>query len=239
MDDKFLEDIMLKGSVLLTASLTPSSEEQLYRAVYKSSKNTGINGVVWVCYQHSPDGVEKKLNSYGIAIPNLQYIDMISHTMGLKREKENALYCTSPTDYGCLSRSIDEKLDRCGTCLIIVDNLNAMMSHDNMLERFIKALRSLNNRIPQRNSTIIYTAISGACDRQTEVAIQTTMNYVLPINGKVKGKNDIEWESFKNSSWQEVFSLRAPLLFGMIVVMFAIIIFLSSVLIYLILKLKV
>ncbi|MCZ7393854.1 MAG: hypothetical protein ABOK23_10275 [Candidatus Methanoperedens sp.] len=239
MDDKFFDDIMLKGSVLLTASLTPSSEEQLYSMVYKSSKNTVINGVVWVCYQHSPEEVEKKLNSYGIAIPNLQYIDMISQTMGLKREKENVLCCTSPTDYGCLSRSIDEKLDRCGTCLIVIDNLNAMMSYDNMLERFIKALRSLNNRIPQRNSTIIYTAISGACDGQTEVAIQTTMNYVVPINGKVKGKNDIEWQSFKNKSWEEVFSLKAPVLFGMIVLMFAIIIFLSSLLIYLILKLQV
>jgi len=118
-----------------------------------------------------------------------------------------------------------------------VDSINAMMSYDQP-ERLIKALRSFNNRIPQRNSAILYTYIAGAFDRQTEVAIQTTMDYVLPIGGKVKGKKEIEWESFKSTSWHEVFSLNAPLLFGMIVVMFAVIIFLSSLLIYLMLKLQ-
>lgn len=238
MDDRFFKDIISKGSVLLTVSLSPSSEEQFYRAVYESSKNKEIQGIVWVCYQHAAEEVEKKLGAYGITVPNLQFVDMISHMMGLKQEKKNALYCTSPTDYGCLSRLIDEKIDSHGRCVIIMDNLNAMMAYDNLPERFIKALRSFNNRIPQRNSAILYTMISGACDMQTEVAIQATMDYVLQINGKLKKKKDIEWENFKNTSWADVFSLNAPILFAMIVTMLAVIIFLSLVLIYLILKLQ-
>ncbi len=227
MDDKILS----KGSILFAAPASPSAEERLYRAVYERSK--GAHGVIWVCYQHNPAEVKKKLASCGIDFPNLQFVDMISHMMGLK--EENAVCCTSPLDYGCLSRAVDEKLDSCGRCLVVMDGINAMMSYDQP-ERLIKALRSINNRIPQRNSTVMYTYIAGACDRQTEVAIQTTMDYVLPIGGKAKGKNEIEWESFKSTSWQEVFSLNAPLLFAMVVVMFAVIIFLSSLLIYLILK---
>lgn len=235
--ETFLKDILSKGSVLLTSPLSPSSEEKLYKAVCRASKNEGVHGTIWVCYQHAPFDVEKKLNSYGIAPENLFFIDMISRVMGLK-ERENIIYCTSPTDYGCLSRSIDEKLDACGSLLVVIDSLNAMMSYD-QYDRFIKMLRSLNNRIPQRNSSILYIAISGAFDRQTEVAIKTTMDYVLQIEGGIKGKREIEWENLKNTSWHDVFSLNSPFLFAMIATMFAVIIFLSSILIYLILKLEV
>lgn len=229
------DKISAKGSILLTAPISPSAEEQLYRAVFDFSKSTGVQGIVWVCYQRTPGEVEKRLDAYGISFANLRFIDMISHVMGLKQESKNTTYCTSPTDYSCLSRVVDEKLDSMSKCLVIIDSINAMMSYDQE-ERFIKALRSFNNRIPQKNSSVLYTCIAGACDRQTEVAIQTTMDYVLPVGGKVKGKKDIEWESFKGTSWQEVLSLKAPVLFAMVIVMFAVMIFISSLLIYLMLK---
>lgn len=236
MYGKLFEDIISRGSILLSAPFSTSAEEQLYRTAIEISKNTEVQGVIWVCYQHTPEDIWKKLDSYGIATPDLQFIDMISHMMGLKQENRNTIYCTSPTDYGCLSRLIDEHIDSCGRCLIIMDNLNAMMSYDNILERFIKALRSFNNRIPQKNSAILYIEISGACDIRTEVAIQTTMNCVIPLNGKIKEKKDIEWESFKNTTWWDVFSLNAPIMFAMVLTMLFIVIFLSSLLIYLILQ---
>lgn len=235
MANRSLKDIISKESVLISAHFSPSTEKQLYGTVFESFKVSGINSIVWVCYQHTPDILEDKLKSYGFTYQNIRFIDMISHMMGLTQEMKNTIYCVSPTDYNCLFRSIDKILDERGSSLIVIDNLNALLSYD-PLERVIKTLRSLNNRIPQKDSAILYLEITGASAMQTEVAIKTTMNHVLQINGTGERKNNSEWDNFNNITWHDVFSLKAPIMFSIVVTMIFIVIFLSSLLIYVILK---
>lgn len=232
MDDK---DITSKSSVLVSAPPSPSTEELLYRTVYKTVDKAGITNIIWICYHQNPEAVEKNMKTYGLSFQNVRYIDMISNLIGLALKNENAVYCSSPTDYNCLFRSIDELIKKSDKSIIILDNLNAMMSYD-MLERIIKTLRSFNNVIAQSNSTILYLETTGGCGMQTEISVRTTMNYVLDLNDDKHVRKSTEWHYFKNTSWHDVLTLNAPLMFILIIIMFVITIFLSSVLIYLIIK---
>lgn len=234
MADKALTDIFSEGSVLLSAKPSHDAEELLYKAVYKYLVES-VGAVVWVCYQHTSNEVEKRLASKKISFQNMVFIDMVSHMMGLQIEKHNTICCTSPTDYSCLFRYLDELFGKYGRCLVVIDNLNAMMSYD-VLERLIKTFRNLNNIIPQRNSAVVYLEILGACDARTEITLQTTMNSVLKIDGdRVSVKNE-KWEELKKVSWTDVFSLNAPVFFGIILVMAIVIILLLFIIVVLILK---
>lgn len=216
MENDSLEDVLSKQSILVSAPSSSAMEERVYRYVYNSVMSSEIENVIWVCYQHTANVVEKKLESYDMDYPSVHFIDMISHMMGLKEDREDVLYCKSPTDYNQLFRSVDRILDENEKCLVIVDNLNAMLSYD-LLERVIKTLRSLNNRMPQKDSTILYLEITGAFANQTEVTIEATMNHVLHIDEEQKDYG--EWENLKKISWRDVFSLNAPIMFAMLMVM--------------------
>ncbi len=228
--NKQFKDIIYKESVLISVPSSPSTEEQLYRAVYESIADTEIKNVIWVCYQQPPDIVKKKLISHSFIFDQLQFIDMITHIMGLAPGKEETKYCTSPTDYNCLFKSIDKFIEKNGRSVIIMDNLNAMMSYD-MLERIIKTLRSLNNKITQDKCVILYLETTGACGIQTAVAVRATMNYVLDFNDRVNDSKDIAWESIKNGTWKDVLTLNIPILSIMVLVMFLTVIFLVALLI--------
>jgi hypothetical protein len=228
--NKQFKDIISKESVLISVPSSPSTEEQLYRAVYESIADTEIKNIIWVCYQQPPDIVKKKLISHSFIFTQIQFIDMITHIIGLAPGKEETKYCISPTDYNCLFKSIDELIEKNGRSVIIMDNLNAMMSYD-MLERIIKTLRSLNNRITQNKSVILYLETTGACGIQTTVAVRATMNYVLDFNDGGNDTKDIAWESLKNAKWRDVFTINIPLLTIMVLVMFLTTIFLVALLI--------
>jgi hypothetical protein len=217
--NKQFKDIISKESVLISVPSSPSTEEQLYRAVYESIADTEIKNIIWVCYQQPPDIVKKKLISHSLIFTQIQFIDMITHIIGLTPGKEEAKYCISPTDYNCLFKSIDELIEKNGRSVIIMDNLNAMMSYD-MLERIIKTLRSLNNRIPQNKSVILYLETTGACGIQTTVAVRATMNYVLDFNDGGNDTKDIAWDSLKKATWKDVFTINIPILSIMVLVMF-------------------
>ncbi|MCX9083866.1 MAG: hypothetical protein OIN87_03590 [Candidatus Methanoperedens sp.] len=233
--NKQFKDILSKESVLISVPSSPSTEEQLYKAVYESIAETDMKNIIWVCYQQPPDLVGKKLVSHHFIIDNIQFIDMITHIMGLAILKEGVKYCSSPTDYNCLFKSIDELIEKKGRSIIIIDNLNAMMSYD-MLERIIKTLRSLNNRITQNKSVILYLETTGACGNQTEVAVRATMNYVVDFNDGSNDKKDIAWESLKKATWKDVLTINTPLLSVMVMVMFLTVIFLVSLLIFILTK---
>lgn len=229
-ENKQFKDIISKESVLISIPSSSSTEEQLYCAVYESIKNSDIKNIIWVCYQQTPDVVEKKLKSHSFIFDQIQFIDMITHMMGLVIKKDDTKYCSSPTDYNCLFKLIDELIEKKGRCILIIDNLNAMMSYD-MLERIIKTVRSLNNRITQSNSAILYLETTGACGIQTEVAVRATMNYVMDFSDRVNNK-DFEWETLRKASWKDAMTMNTPLLSILLMIMFLTIIFLTSILIY-------
>lgn len=234
MDRELFKDVISKETVLVLVPPSEYSEEHLYKAVYESVNNSELNNVVWVCYQHTPDIVEKKLDLYDLHFNSISFIDMISRMMGLKQDMNNIVYGSSPTDYNCLMRSLDDVLDKTGKGVVVVDNLNGMMSYDAQ-DRVIKILRSLNNRIPQRESTVLYLETTGGFDSHIEVTIQTTMNYVLKLDGADTSENSVKsnsWEYLVNTSWEDVFSLKSPLLFMLTITMLANIIFLSLLLWY-------
>jgi hypothetical protein len=160
---------------------------------------------------------------------------MITHTMGLVIKKDDTKYCSSPTDYNCLFKFIDELIEKKGRCIIIIDNLNAMMSYD-MLERIIKTVRSLNNRITQNNSAILYLETTGACGIQTEVAVRATMNYVLDFSDRANNNKDIAWESLKKASWKDVLTMNTPLLSILLLITFLNVVFLTLILIFILIK---
>lgn len=224
-----------KDSTLVCVSPSHNSEEQLYRAVYESVKKLELYTVVWVCYKQTPEFVEQKMGAYGLTFQSILFIDMISCMMGLKQEMENIVYCKSPTDYNCLMRYLDELLDKSGRGVVVIDNLNGMMSYDTP-ERVIKMLRSLNNRIPERESAVLYLETRGAFDSQTEVAIQTTMNHVLELDCDKKAKSADSWQSLKMTSWGDVFTLKSPLLFVLLLTMIFNVIFLTVLLLYVVMK---
>ena len=234
-ENKQFKDIISKESVLISIPSSSSTEEQLYSAVYESIKNSEIKNIIWVCYQQTPDVVEKKLKSHSFIFDRIQFIDMITHMMGLVIKKDDTKYCSSPTDYNCLFKLIDELIEKKGRCIIIIDNLNAMMSYD-MLERIIKTVRSLNNRITQNNSAILYLETTGACGIQTEVAVRATMNYVMDFSDQANNNKDFAWESLKKASWKDVLTMNIPLLSILLLIMFLTVIFLTSILIFILTK---
>lgn len=233
MPDKPIVDVLSEGSVLLSAKPSQDAEERLYRTVFKSAE--GVNAVVWVCYQHTSNDVEQRLNSKNLGFKNIVFIDMISRMMGLLAEKNNTIYCSSPTDYGCMFRSLEEQFNKHDRCMVVVDNLNAMMSYDT-LERLIKTLRNLNNIIPQKKSAVVYLEILGACNDQTQITLQTTVNRFLTIeDGRIPAMPET-WEDVKKISWTDVFTLNAPVFFVLISTMAAVIILLSFLLVWVIIK---
>ncbi|MFZ2410519.1 MAG: hypothetical protein WAW23_03005 [Candidatus Methanoperedens sp.] len=234
MPDKPLVDVLSEGSVLISAKPSQDAEERLYISVFKSA-GEGINAVIWICYQHTSNDVEQRLNSKNLGFKNIVFIDMISQMMGLVAEKHNTIYCSSPTDYGCMFRSLEELFNKHGRCMVVVDNLNAMMSYD-ALERLIKTIRNLNNTIPQKNSAVVYLEILGACSTQTQITLQTTMNRFLTIEGGHISAMPEKWEDVKKISWTDVFTLNAPVFFGLILTMTIIIILLTFLLVLVIIK---
>jgi hypothetical protein len=231
-ENKLFKDIVSKESVLISIPSSSSTEEQLYRAVYESIRNSEIKNIIWVCYQQTPDVVEKKLKSHAFIFDRIQFIDMITNIMGLEIKKDDTKYCSSPTDYNCLFKSVDELIEKKGRCIIIIDNLNAMMSYD-MLERIIKTVRSLNNRIIQNNSAILYLETTGACGIQTEVAVRATMNYVMDLGDRAKNNKNNSWESLRKASWKDVLTMNTPLLSILVLIMFLNVIFFIMILIFL------
>jgi hypothetical protein len=227
-------DIISKECVLISVPSSSSTEEQLYKIVHESIRTSEIKNIAWVCYQQPPDVVEKKLISLPFVSTNIRYIDMITHTMGLNKLNDNVNYCTSPTDYNCLLKFIDQIIEKNGRNVIVIDNLNAMMSYD-LLERIIKILRVLNNRITQNKCVILYLETTGACGMQTEVAVRATMNYVLDLS-KIDEDLDIAWERIKKATWRDVMTLNTPILSIMLLVMFFTVIFVISLLILVLIR---
>ncbi|TFH39363.1 MAG: hypothetical protein E4G94_11070 [ANME-2 cluster archaeon] len=106
-----LENILDQGSILVQISPTVNIDEGIYKSAFEASQNPDIEQVIWVCYQHIPMELVKILREMGLDYNSIShkiwFIDMISDIMGLIDQEENITFCSNPTDYSCMMRTID------------------------------------------------------------------------------------------------------------------------------------
>ena len=210
------------GSTLLLNEPTTTIVNDLCIAVKKAISNPDIDNIIWICYQKVPDDVIEylvKINVTKEIIDKIQFVDMMSNMLGLGQRCEIACYCSTPTEYNCLLRSVDHLIDNDIKNLIIFDNINALMSYD-MIERMIRFIRNLNNLSSSIKCPIIYLGISGGSSHEIEVSIQAAMDNIYYLQGNiVKTQKMNSWDELKSVSWTDVFTLNSPIMFVLFIVM--------------------
>lgn len=210
------------GSTLLLNGPTANIVNDLCIAVKNAISNPDIDNIIWICYHKVPDDVIEHLAKINVTkeiIDKIQYIDMMSNMLGLGQRNDTACYCSTPTEYNCLLRSVDQLTNNDGQNLIIFDNLNALMSYD-MVERMIRFIRNLNNLASSNKCPIIYLGISGGSSHEIEISIHAAMDNIYNLQGNIIEipKKD-SWEKFKSVSWTDVFTLNSPIMFILFIVM--------------------
>jgi predicted glycosyltransferase involved in capsule biosynthesis len=222
MESMDFENQLPVGSTLILSASTIKAEQEFYKIAVKVISNPEIENVIWICYQKLPKDVTSKLNDYGVnteSISKIQYIDMLSNIFGLKQNYENTLYCSSPTEYKCILRSMEVQLAKGRSNLIIFDNLNALMSYD-AIEQMIRFIRNLNNVISTNCASIIYLYISAISCSEKDVSLHAAMDNIYYLQGNTaKPWAAISWENFKNTTWNDVLTSNAPIIFVLLVVM--------------------
>jgi len=206
------------GSTLILTATVSNHEKELYMEAVKAIANPEFDNFIWICYQKAPEDVIEHLSMVGAtttSINKIHFIDMLSHMLGLEQKNNNASYCMSPTDYNCLLRSMEQQYANGERCLIIFDNLNALMSYD-VIERMIRFIRNLNNLTASNKSDILYLGIAGGTSHEVEVAIDATMDNIYQIPENTTNQSKV-WNKLKNTSWTDVFTLNAPLVFLLLI----------------------
>lgn len=210
------------GSNLILTAPTTNTEKELYKAALRAVLNPEIRQIIWICYHKVPNDVIEYLTEYNVSqetIDKIQFIDMMSNMLGLEQKSDKTGYCSTPTDYNCLLRNVEQFTNNDQKNLIIFDNINALLSYD-MVERMIRFIRNLNSLISNNKCPIIYLGITGATSHEIEISISATMDNVNNLQ-----KNTVEtpqaesWTQLKKVSWTDVFSLNSPLLFLLIIVL--------------------
>ena len=210
------------GSTLILTAPTTNTEKELYKAALKAVLNPEVGQIIWICYHQVPNDVMEYLTECNVpqeTIDKIQFIDMMSNMLGLDQKSDKTDYCSTPTDYNCLLRNVEQLTNNNQKNLIIFDNINALLSYD-MVERMIRFVRNLNSLTSNNKSPIIYLGIAGATSHEIEISISATMDNVNNLQ-----KNTIEtpqtehWTQLKKASWTDVFSLNSPLLFLLIIVL--------------------
>ena len=215
------EDELVKGSTFVVTAPVTNTDSELYNVVIKAISNPKIDNVVWICYNKVPDDVVTRLLDYGASaehVSKIHYIDILSNMLGLEQKREKTLYCSSPTEYNCLLRSIDQLKKKDANNLFILDNLNALQSYD-MIERILRFIRNLNNLVLNDKDSILYLGISGGSSSEVEISIHATMDYVYYLQDLIQmasPKNS--WDELNKTSWNDVITLNAPLLFILLIV---------------------
>lgn len=226
------------GSTLILTSPVFNPESELYEECVKALANSEFQKVIWICYQKTPKDVIEKLTQIGAdtqSIEKLFFIDLLSNMLGLDQKSPNTYYCKSPTEYNCLLRSIEQLSEKEEGVLIIFDNLNALMSYD-IIDRMIRFVRNLNRIVSSINKKIIYLYIAGGSSQEIEISIEATMDnihYLQDIPALPVTQNP--WNQFHSISWSDVFSLSAPLMFILLMIMIVVNFILLGTLIFIVL----
>jgi len=223
------ETILPTGSTLILTAPMTNTEKELYKAALRTVLNPELSKIVWICYHKIPNDVIEYLAEYNVpqeTIDKIQFIDMMSNMLGLEQKSKKTSYCSTPTEYNCLLRNIEQFIDNDQKNLIIFDNINALLSYD-MVERMIRFIRNLNSLVSFNKCPIIYLGITGATSHETEISISATMDNINNLQkDTIETQNVESWKQLKKVSWSDVFSLNSPLLFLLIIVMLLINVFL-------------
>lgn len=210
------------GSTLILVAPTTHTEKELYKTALKAILNPEIGQITWICYHKVPNDVIEYLTEYNVpkeTIDKIQYIDMMSNMLGLEQKSDKTNYCSTPTDYNCLLRHVEQLTNNDQKNLIIFDNINALLSYD-MVERMIRFIRNLNGLTANNKCPIIYLGIAGATNHEIEISISATMDNVNNLqNNTIKAPQAESWAQLKKVSWSDVFSLNSPLIFILMIVM--------------------
>lgn len=105
-----------------------------------------------------------------------------------------------------------------------------------MIERILRFIRNLNNLVLNDKDFILYLGISGGCSPEVEVSIHATMDYVYYLQESaqiIPPPNS--WGELKKTSWNDVITLNAPLLFILLIVSMTMCISMVVVLLFLLL----
>ncbi len=210
------------GSTLILTATTTHTEKELYKAALKAVLNPEIGQIIWICYHKVPNDVIEYLTEYNVSqetFNKIQYIDMMSNMLGLEQTSDKTYYCSTPTDYNCMLRNVEQLINNDQKNLIIFDNINALLSYD-MVERMIRFIRNLNSLISNNKCPIIYLGITGATSHEVEISISATMDNVNNLQKITVETPKVEtWTQLKKVSWIDVFSLNSPLIFLLVIVM--------------------
>ena len=232
------ETNLVQGSTFVVTAPVTNTENELYNVAVKAMSNPKIDRVIWVCYNKIPGDVVSRLLDCGASaqiVDKIHYIDILSNMLGLEQKRDDTLYCLSPTEYNCLLRSIDQIKEKDGNNLIILDNMNALQSYD-MIERILRFIRNLNNIVSNDNDFVMYLGISGGCSHEVEVSIHATMDYVYYLQESAQITQPKKtWDDLKETSWNDVITLNAPLLFILLIVTMTLCISMMVVLLFVLL----
>ena len=235
------ENELVKGSTFVVTEPVINTENELYNVAVKAISNTKINRVIWICYNKVPGDIVSRLLDCGASaeiVGKIHYIDILSNMLGLEQKREKTLYCSSPTEYNCLLRSIDQLKEKGGNNLVILDNMNALQSYD-MIERILRFIRNLNNLVSNDKDFIMYLGISGGCSHEVEVSIHATMDYVYYLQESAQITQPTQptnsWDELKQASWNDVITLNAPLLFILLIVTMTLCISMMAILLFVLL----
>ncbi|MDO9516821.1 MAG: hypothetical protein Q7J10_02120 [Methanosarcinaceae archaeon] len=232
----FKNEIVQSSTYVITEPVI-NTENELYDVASKAISNSKIDNVIWICYNKAPGDVVAHLLDCGATaeiVNKIHFIDILSNMLGLEQKRENTLYCSSPTEYNFILRSIDQLKKEEGTNLVVLDNMNALQSYD-MIERIIRFIRNLNNLVLNYHDSILYLGISGGCSHEVEVSINATMDHVYYLQGNGHTPQPKSWEVLKSTSWNDVITLNAPLLFGLLIVTMTLCIFMLIILFFVLL----
>ncbi len=147
------------------------------------------------------------------------FIDMVSGGTG---SDDGVIHCSDSADYDCMLHSIYNAIGEFGRCVVVFDDMKEAMSHD-MFGRFVKMLRGVNNDIQRMASVSIYMARSGIFDQQTEKILETSVNAVIELEDieETVPKNVFaaSWSDLTRIRWRDVFSLKVPVLYLLLLAM--------------------
>ena len=229
---------LVQGSTYIITEPTTDTENELYNVAAKAISNSEIDHIIWICYNKVPRDIVTNLLDCGAPaeiVNKLYFIDILSNMLGLEQKHENTLYCSCPTEYNSLLRSIDQLKIKDGNNLIILDNMNALQSYD-MIERILRFIRNLNNIVSNDNDFVMYLGISGGCSHEVEVSIHATMDYVYYLQESAQITQPKKtWDDLKETSWNDVITLNAPLLFILLIVTMTLCISMMVVLLFVLL----
>lgn len=215
------ENKLVQGSTFVVTAPVTNTENELYNIAVKAISNPEIDRVIWICYNKVPKDIAPRLLDCGASaeiVNKIHYIDILSNMLGLEQKRENTLYCSSPTEYNFILRSIDQLKKNDGTNLVVLDNLNALESYD-MIDRIIRFIRNLNNLVLNYHDSILYLGISGGCSHEVEISIHAAMDHVYYLQESAEiTQPTTSWNELKSTSWNDVITLNAPLLFGLLII---------------------